>query len=340
MEPRNILVLDLGQLGDVVLSLPALAALRARFPEARITVTCGLAAAQIVEMSGAADRLLPVDRVALRDGPKTRSIARIFGLVRRVRRERFDLAIDLHSFWETNLLGFLSGAPARLFSDRRDRTLASLATMRAPREDRSRHLVDRYLGVLAPLGIHDAPRVPRLKTRPEDDAAVAALLRERGATAERPLAGFFPGAGAPDKRWPLGSFGEAASVLEKQDGLRPVVILGPEEGAIAREAQSTFPASSIILGGLTLSQLASLAARLVVLVSNDTGPMHVAAAVGTPVVMLSNEFPGHELYAPVGENRRILARPKVAQIAPAEVCDAARSLLEAAARAAETRQTG
>ena len=67
-EPGRILVLDLGQLGDVVLSVPALAAIRARFPHAHITVAAGLAAGEAIALSGAADRVLPVDRVALRDG--------------------------------------------------------------------------------------------------------------------------------------------------------------------------------------------------------------------------------------------------------------------------------
>src|SRR5262245_51044454 len=73
-DPRNILVLDFGQMGDVVLSLPALRAIRTRFPEARVTVAVGTAAALVVQMSGLADRLLAVDRVKLRDAPKLQSL--------------------------------------------------------------------------------------------------------------------------------------------------------------------------------------------------------------------------------------------------------------------------
>ena len=73
-DPRNILVIDFGQLGDVVLSLPALAAVRQKFPRARVTVAVGGAAASVVEMAGVADEALAVDRVGLRDGPKHLSI--------------------------------------------------------------------------------------------------------------------------------------------------------------------------------------------------------------------------------------------------------------------------
>src|SRR5215471_1118948 len=122
-EPHRILVLHFGQLGDVVLSLPALAALRARFPGADISVMTGTAAAQVVALSGLASRVIPVDRVALRDGPTLQSLRRIAKLVREVRSERYELVIDLHSLRETNLLGFFSGAPVRLFAKRGGRSL-------------------------------------------------------------------------------------------------------------------------------------------------------------------------------------------------------------------------
>src|SRR5688572_7485007 len=96
-DPRNILVIDFGQLGDVVLSLPALRAIRQRFPRARITVAAGKPASDIVRLSGFADDVLEVNRVALRDGWKVLSIARIFKFVGKVRKAKFDFVIDLHS---------------------------------------------------------------------------------------------------------------------------------------------------------------------------------------------------------------------------------------------------
>src|SRR5712691_1372281 len=126
-DARNILVIDFGQLGDVVLSLPALRAIRDRFPAARITVAVGKPGAEVVSMSGHADETLVVDRVGLRDGAKVVSILRIFRLVKSVRRSQFDFVIDLHSLSETNLLGFLSGAPKRLYSRRPGRSLDYLA---------------------------------------------------------------------------------------------------------------------------------------------------------------------------------------------------------------------
>ena len=271
LDPRNILVLDFGQLGDVVLSLPALAAIRKRFPQARITVAGGLAASLVVEMSGSADRTLAIDRVKLRNGPKWRGVLSLVELAGDVRRARYDLAIDLHSLSESNVLGWLSGAPARVFAQRGGRSLDLLATMRTPWEERGKHQVDRYLDVLVPLGISGAPRIPRLRTRADDDQAVQKMLEDHGATGNSPLVGLFPGASQPRRRWPLDRFVQLASRLETNDGARIVVFLGPEEAAVAQQMRDAFSSSALVLDGLTLAQFASVAARLTLLISNDTG---------------------------------------------------------------------
>src|SRR6266498_5326801 len=129
-NPENVLVIDFGQLGDVVLSLPALRAIRKRFPKAHITVAVGKPGAEIVDLSANADETLVIDRVALRDGFVPVSVFRVFKIVQDVRRRKFDFVIDLHSLSETNLLGFLSGAPKRLYSRRPGRSLDYLANFR------------------------------------------------------------------------------------------------------------------------------------------------------------------------------------------------------------------
>ena len=150
-NPSNILIIDFGQLGDVVMSLPALRAVREQFPLARITVAVGKPGGEIINMSGYADATIEVDRVAMRDGFAPLSLVKIFNVVKDVRRRQFDFVIDLHSFSETNLLGFLSGAHQRLFSRRRGRSLDFLANFRPTppleEDNRTRHQVDRYLDV-------------------------------------------------------------------------------------------------------------------------------------------------------------------------------------------------
>lgn len=325
-ERRNILVLDFGQLGDVVLSLPALRAIRARFPQSRITVAAGNAAARVIQMSGLADHILAVDRVKLRDGPKLQSLRTLLQLLLQVRRAGYSLVIDLHSLSESNLLGFLSGAPERLFAQRSGRALDFLGTLRAPAEQREQHQVDRYLSALRPLGIFSAPRIPELAALPEDDAAVAALLPPRQPGA--PLIGLFPGASLAAKRWPLERFADLARRLQ-QDGAAIVVFLGPEEADLAGPARRLFSPPTTLLDRLTLSQFVSAAAKLDLFVSNDTGPMHLAAAAGAPVLLLLGA-PVREPYwfGPVGPRHRIIIRRSHADISVGEVYRLARRMTE------------
>ena len=331
-NPRNILVIDFGQLGDVVMSLPALRAVRERFPHARITIAVGKPGAEIIEMSGYADATIEVDRVGLRDGFKPLSVLRIFQVVKDVRQRKFDFVIDLRSFSETNLLGFLSGAPKRLFSRRPGRSLDFLANFSpkpaVDQNDPDQHLIDRYLDVLVPLGIKDSPRVPKIMTRAEDDRAVDAMLRKAKADMGTPLVGLFPGAGHPVRCWPLEQFAELADFLIRNDGVRPVIFVGPEERHLIPRMRAIFPAACVILEKLTIPQLAAAQARLAVFVSNDTGPVHIAAAVGTPVVVLIG-LPPPNAYVPTGASQRVVFSESLTAIQVEQVYASTRELLSA-----------
>ncbi|MGZ8842497.1 MAG: glycosyltransferase family 9 protein [Pyrinomonadaceae bacterium] len=331
-NPRNILVIDFGQLGDVVMSLPALRVIRERFPDAKITVAVGKPAGEIIRMSGYADATVEVDRVALRDGFKPLSVVKVFRVATDVRRRQFDFVIDLHSFAETNLLGFFSGAPKRLFSRRRGRSLDFLANFKpAPpveENNRKRHQVDRYLDVLQPLGVSDAQRVPRLATRIDEGREIDALLRKAKAETGAPLVGLFPGAGHESRRWPLEKFAQLADSLARNDAVRPIVFAGPEERALIPEMRSLFPSSTVILDQLTIRQLAAALARLAVFVSNDTGPLHIAAAVGAPIVLLLDGR-APDSYIPLGEPKRVISAAAISEIPVEQVYDATRALLAA-----------
>lgn len=329
-DPKKILVIDFGQLGDVVLSLPALKSIRAKFPRAHITIAVGKPGAEVINLSGYADDALVVDRVALRDGFKPLSVFRVFELVKDVRRRKFDFVIDLHSLSETNLLGFLSGAPKRLYSRRHGRSLEFLANFhpRPPAEAESseRHLIDRYLDVLIPLGVKNADRIPQLKTKRTDDAALDQILSKAKVASGVPLVGIFPGAGHPRRRWPLEKFAELADYLMRNDKVSVLVFAGPEEQALVSEIRKTFPPYTLVLDRLTIPQLAAALARLAVFISNDTGPMHIAVAVGTPVVALLDR-PTPNSFVPIEDHHRVMFGQTIQEITTDEVYAIARELL-------------
>lgn len=327
-DPGNILVIDFGQLGDVVMSLPALRAIRERFPYAKITIAVGKPGGELVHLSGYANEIIEVDRVSLRDGPTLISIGRIIKLVKDVRKLKFDFVIDLHSYYETNILGFLSGAQRRLYSRRENRSLDFLANFqpRPAKESEKTHLIDRYLDLLKPIGVQNASRIPRLRTSPDADSAVEALLKKEKANSGELLVGLFPGAGHVGRRWPQEHFAELADHLVRNDRVRVVVFVGPEEREMVAQMRPQFPSKTIFFDRLTIPQLVSAQARLTLFISNDTGPVHIAAAAGTPVIVILDRPDPHS-FIPVGDASKAIFGARIGEITVETVYKAAHEQL-------------
>lgn len=311
---QNILVIDFGQLGDVVLSLPALKAIREKFPEAKISVMVGKSPAQFVGISGLADEVIMVDRVELRDGPRLRSIRDVFRIVGDTRRRRFDLVIDLHSLSETNLLGFLSGAKHRLYANRENRSLDFLGCFdsKPPPEDKSRHLTDRYLDVLKPLGIDNAARFVEISPQEDEMEEVRALYNDLGLAGKK-LIGLFLGAGHPSRRWSIDNFAGLTERLLINVDYRVLVFLGPEEFHLLGEIREKFPPSAVILDKLKLVPLFAALSMVDVLVSNDTGPMHLAAIAGTRIVLIWDNR-GNSIFMPLTEKLKVVSSGTIEEI--------------------------
>jgi ADP-heptose:LPS heptosyltransferase len=179
--------------------------------------------------------------------------------------------------------------------------------------------------VLAPLKVGDVARTPRLPLRADARAEVEQIFRREKLTGDAPLVGLFPGAGHPSRQWPLARFVELAEMLERNDGVRVVVFVGPEERARLRELRAAFPRNVAFLEGLSIPQLAAALARLSVFVTNDTGPMHIAYAVGTPVVVLLGH-PTNKTYMPRAERHRVIHGHGIEAISVEEAYIAARTV--------------
>jgi len=321
-NPNNILVINFGQIGDVILSLPALKSVRERFPSAKITAMIGKSGAEIIELCGFADEKIVVDRVKLRDGKKPESIAEVLKIVKDVRRRKFDFIVDLHSLYETNLLGFLSGAKHRLYTNRENRSLDFLANFdpKPPREDKKLHLTDYYLNGLKPLGIENAPRVVEIEPRRQDLEKIETILRD---FKDKKLVGLFPGAGNISRRWSLENFAELAKRLSTDISLQTIVFLGPEEADLRGEIEAKFPPEIVIIDKLSLTEFVAALSRMSVLVSNDTGAVHLAALVGTPIVLVMDER-APTTYLPLTEKISVVNNAPLNEIGVSEVFQATR----------------
>ncbi len=324
-NPQNILVVNFGQLGDVVLSLPALRAVREKFPDARITALVGKASAEIIEITDFVDEKIAVDRVKLRDSQKIWSIKEIFKLVKEIRRRKFDFIVDLHSLYETNLLGFVSGAKHRLYINRENRSLDFLANFqpKPPREDKKLHLTEHYLNLLKPLGVENAKRFVQICPSGSDFEKVENLFRAFG---EKRIVGMFPGAGHASRRWSLDKFARLAEILSSDRTLQTVVFLGPEEAELRGEVEGKFPAETFIVDKLTLPQFAAALSRVRVLISNDTGAMHLGAIVGASIVLILDKS-APDTYLPLTENLLVVQSGTLAEISVEEVLRATRNFL-------------
>ncbi len=321
---QNILVIDFGQLGDGVLCLPALKAVRQKYPAAHIAVVAGMATGEVVRISGLVNEVIKVDRVEMRDGPRLSSIGNIFRFVGEIRRRQIDLVIDLHSLSETNVLAFFSRAKHRLLANRESRSLDWLSNFRPkpPLEDKAKHLSDRYLDVLRPLGINGADREFRFQALPDDADFVC--QRFFGDPAQRTV-GLFPGAGHPSRCWELESFSRLAVRLENE-GFRPAVFLGPEEEEMKAKVEALFPKSAVIVDSLSISQFIAAAARLEAFVTNDTGPMHLAACAGAPILLLLDKR-APTTYLPLTERLGVIHDKTIDQITVDEAYVAVQKLI-------------
>ena len=324
---RNILVIDLGQLGDVVLSLPALKAISDAFPDSSVSVIVAKSNAEIIRLSGLPFEVIEVDRVGLRQGSKFGSSLKIIRFATDIRRRRFDFVIDLHSLPETNILGFVSGAKSRLFANRESRSIDMLSNFRPkpPREDKSLHITDYYLGTLKPLGIEPNGSTIRLQPRLGDLEHVQNVLQRSGVH-EKSVVGIAPGAGHPSRRWPLERFARLAVMLKDEMGLTSVFFVGPEEEPEIEQRIKRLAPGSAAVRGLSMGQLIAGLSMASIVVSNDSGPAHIAAAAGTPIVIIQNSF-SPPRFLPRAENLVTVSADQIAEINESQVFDEVRSIL-------------
>ena len=152
------------------------------------------------------------------------------------------------------------------------------------------------------------------------------MLKKEKAQSGELLVGLFPGAGHSGRLWPLERFAELADHLIRNDRVRVIVFAGPEERAMVPQMRPLFPPGTIFFDRLTIPQLVSAQARLTAFISNDTGPVHIAAAVGTPVIVILDRPDPHS-FTPVGEHHRLIGARTIAEIPVADVYRAAHEMI-------------
>jgi ADP-heptose:LPS heptosyltransferase len=289
----NILLVRLRLIGDVVFTTPAIRAIRRRYPDARISYV-------VEEESAAVVQLNPhLDEVIVAASPRAPGRLRAdLALIHRLRRARYDLAIDFHGGPRSSILTWLSGARQRIGYEVVGRSWMYTTQVPRPRALRPRHSVVSQWDVLAPLGI--APPDPETDpTEMREDPAAAAAIQRRlagaGISDRNPIVVVHVSAGNPFRRWPAASFVELISRLASKDPARRIILTsGPSDvGAahsVAAEVRLKLTpdhAQTIVeCGEFDLAELRALLGRAALYIGGDSGPLHIAGTTRVPVVGL------------------------------------------------------
>jgi ADP-heptose:LPS heptosyltransferase len=278
----------LREIGDVVFTTPAVRAVRARFPHAHLSYLVEPAAALVVASNPHINEVIVVPR---------KNVLADVALGWRLRARRFDLVIDFHCGPRASLLTWLSGAAVRVGYDVPAR--GWMYTMRSsrPRELRPRHAVQNQWDLLTLLGIPEPDR-QRSPVEMAVDSTAAARIADRlaraGVSTTDRLILVHVSAGNPFRRWPQEAFSKLAAALAARDGTRVLLTSGPSEveaaNRIAAEARRRLTSGLgdrvLTLGDFSLAELRALLDQVVLYIGGDSGPLHIAATSGVPIVGL------------------------------------------------------
>ncbi|MBI5400099.1 glycosyltransferase family 9 protein [Candidatus Saganbacteria bacterium] len=296
---KNILIIRPDAIGDLVLTLPAIQAIRKNFPGAKITVLAR-----------------EYTRPLLANHPAIDEIICDYDL----KKYNFDLSINFYNQFQDTWAAFKAKIPSRLGDS--SRVLTSwMNNLRVFRhwEDQNRHEIDLNFALLAPLGIKDRPEKPKLVIAPDSLAKIKTLLERNAVSSGDRLAGLHIGA-ATSRSWTIEGFAKIADWLAKEKNYRVIILGGEAELCRAKKMAELLHCRFInFVGQLPLADLVAMISRLNFYLGMDTGPSHIAAALNIPLVMLFlNKQAPPTRWGPFKVRHLTVARQKGEENIPAE----------------------
>jgi lipopolysaccharide heptosyltransferase I len=274
--PR-FLIIRLGSLGDVVHGIPVAAALRNHFPQARIDWLVDPHYVELLDLVQSLDRRIGFD---------PRGLARNEGAwtsLRELRGVGYDTVLDLQGLLKSAVLarvvngGRVIGFPRAHLRE----PLAAFLYTTTPDPGGASHVIHKGLSLLAPLGVVD--RTARFPLAVPRTATAASVVQRFGPDG---YAIINPGAAWPNKRWPPARFGSLAAAIHREHGLRSVVLWGPGEESLAASVGAASEGAAEPAPPTTIADIVAIARGARLMISGDTGPLHIGGAMGTPLVAL------------------------------------------------------
>lgn len=293
MSEMRFLLLRLGSLGDIVHTFPAVAALRESFPASKIVWVSHPRWKFLVESSGLASEVWPVE---------SRDLNSVRAVIRRIRGAHWDAAIDYQGLWKSALLPFLGGVRRRIgFSSKTIREFGVPILYNTSVDVSTAHIAEQNGELSQRAGARNVAGAFRVTVPEQADSEVCSTLRRAGIDRYVVLS---PGGGWRAKCWPAERFGVLAQRFRSSLGLRCVVNTGPGEDDLAAAVRSASGNADPLFYNADVAPLMALLRRAVCVVGGDTGPLHLAIALGTPAVALygptdpSRNGPYHVSHAP------------------------------------------
>jgi heptosyltransferase III len=275
---RNVLIIKLRYIGDVLLATPTLRAIKAARPEVRLTMMVNRGTEDVLSGNPDVDDIMILDKG---------SLAAQWQLIVGLRRRRFDTVIDLTDGDRSACLSWVSAAPVRIGFNDEHRWRGRCYTEVVQPVPGVRHRIDRDLEALKPLNIPAGSENPRLWLTPEEEKSADQVLDQLGIQRSQSMVILQPGARYWFKAWPPERFAELADRLTAEYRCQVLIGGSSQDGDLAQKIRRMAQSRPTILAGrATIKQFAAIAKQSALFVGSDSGAMHIATAVDTPVVAL------------------------------------------------------
>ncbi|MDQ3225498.1 MAG: glycosyltransferase family 9 protein, partial [Chloroflexota bacterium] len=316
---ERILVVELWNIGDVILTIPFLAQLRVMFPNARTTLLARSYASELLVGMDLVDEFLETDinpqESWLMHGPRKYNLNEVRRIRRRLRERKFDVAFQCRLHVREHVILAMSGAHRRVgYAFGPGDGVLTDAVM--PNDGEGQKFAD-WLRLLGPFDGPLEADAPRMHVTAAERAWAEKYLVERGVSATDVVVGIHPGASLPEKRWPLDRFLEVANRLSIRPGVRILGLVDPED--YGKSLDRVHGAISAKVG---LRELIALVERCALLICNDSGPMHIAGGLGVPTVAIFGAGIA-QWFAPLGGGHEVVSgEGTIAEIPTDAVLDA------------------
>lgn len=301
---KKILITRTDRMGDVVLSTPALKAVREHFPKSHIAVLVRPYTKECIEGNPYIDEIIIYDKYGKHKKPLDS-----FKFAMDLKKKRFDLAIALHPTNRVHLTLFLAGIPERIGYNKK---LGFLLTKRIPHEKQhgQKHELDYTLDVIKALGVDPVNKALHMPLKKETQEEMDKRLLEAGISKKDKIITIHPSSSCPSKKWPAERFSRVADRLIEEYNIKVVLIAGAGNKNDSLIVKRCMKHKAVDFSGETsIPELASLLKRSDLFISNDSGPVHVASAVGTPAIVIfgrKDKGLGPKRWGPTGKSDIIL----------------------------------